>query len=165
MQRLVQRSPPAVAHAELVLVAVTRIVVMGHGNRQAIAVHRSICMGENQIAVDKADAASPCQSRRLMVVSQTAFQTRKARDIKLLPRILIFHHAAVVLIHTADIWLVVIGDGLRIPVLQHFLAHDGSIRCRCVDIANAQLCGRDEMIRAQTKHGIAMRRKMALSMI
>ena len=165
MQRLVQRSPPAVAHAELVLVAVTRIVVMGHGNRQAIAVHRSICMGENQIAVDKADAASPCQSRRLMVVSQTAFQTRKARDIELLPRILIFQHPAVVLIHTADFRSILIGDCLRIPILQHFLAHDGGICRRCIDIANAQFCGRDEVVRAQTKHGIAMRRKMALSMI
>jgi len=46
---------------------------------------------------------------------------------------------------------VVIGDGLRIPVLQHFFAHDGGIRRRCVDVANAQLCGRDEMIRAQTR--------------
>ena len=128
-----QRIPPAAAHAELVLVAVTRIVVMGHGDGQAVAVHRGIGVSENQVAIDKADAASPCQGRRLMVVSQIAFQTRKARDM--------------------------------IPVLQHFLAHDGSIRCRCVDIANAQLCGRDEMIRAQTKHGIAMRRKMALSMI
>ena len=160
-----QRIPPAAAHAELVLVAVTRIVVMGHGDGQAVAVHRGIGVGENQVAVDKADAASPCQSRRLMVVSQIALQTRKARDIELLPRILIFHYAAVILIHTADFRSILIGDVLRIPVLQHFLAHDGSIRRRCIDVANAQLCGRDEVIRAQTKHGIAMRRKMALSMI
>ena len=52
-----------------------------------------------------------------------------------------------------------------IPILQHFLAHDGGICRRCIDIANAQFCGRDEVVRAQTKHGIAMRRKMALSMI
>ncbi len=58
-----------------------------------------------------------------MVVSQIAFQTRKARDIELFPRILIFQHAAVVLIHTADFRSILIGDGLRIPVLQHFLAH------------------------------------------
>ncbi len=128
-----QQIPPAAAHAELVLVAVTRIVVMGHGDGQAVAVHRGIGVGENQVAVDKADAASPCQSRRLMVVSQITFQTRKARDM--------------------------------IPILQHFLAHDGGICRRCIDIANAQFCGRDEVVRAQTKHGIAMRRKMALSMI
>jgi len=79
VQRLMQRSPPAVAHAKLVLVAVARIVVMGHGDGQPIAVHCGIGMGENQVAVDKADTASPCQTRRLMVVSQIAFQTRKAR--------------------------------------------------------------------------------------
>ena len=106
---------------------------MGHGDGQAVAVHRGIGVGENQVAVDKADAASHCQSRRLMVVSQITFQTRKARDM--------------------------------IPILQHFLAHDGGICRRCIDIANAQFCGRDEVVRAQTKHGIAMRRKMALSMI
>ena len=165
MQRLVQQSPPAAAHAELVFVAVARIVIVRNRDRQAIAVHRSICMGENQIAIDKTDTASPCQARRLMVVSQIAFQTRKARDIELLPRILIFHYAAVILIHAADIRLVVIGDCLRIPVLQHFRAHDGGVRRRRVDVANAQFRGRDEVIRAQTKHGIAMRRKMALSMI
>jgi len=76
---------------------------------------------------------------------------RKIGDIELFPRILIFHYAAIVLIHTANIRLVVIGDGLRIPVLQHFLAHDGSIRRRCIDVANAQLCGRDEVVRAQTR--------------
>ena len=76
---------------------------------------------------------------------------RKARDIEFFPRILVFHYAAVVLIHAADIRLVVIGDRLRIPVLQHFFAHDGGIRRRCVDVANAQLCGRDEMIRAQPR--------------
>ena len=79
VQRLMQRSPPAIAHAELVFVAVTRIVVVGHGNRQTIAVHRGVGVGEDQVAVDEADAASPCQTRRLMVVSQIAFQTRKAR--------------------------------------------------------------------------------------
>ena len=152
-------------------------------------------MGEDQVAVDKADAASLCQARRLMVVSQIAFQTRKTRvfqheirlirrfarmqlrkaafafgraqlntvifaqiqlarkvgDVELFPRILIFQHPAIVLIHTADIRLVVIGDCLRIPVLKNFLAHDGSVRRRCVDVANAQLCGRNEMIRAQTR--------------
>ena len=126
---------------------------MRNRDRQAIAVHCGIGVGENQVAVDEADAASPCQARRLMVVSQIAFQTRKARvlqyevwlvrrfarmqlrkaafafgyaqlntmifaqiplarkarDIELLPRILIFQHAAIVLIHTADIRLVVIG--------------------------------------------------------
>jgi len=76
---------------------------------------------------------------------------RKAGDIELLPRILIFQYAAVVLIHTADIRLVVIGDGLRIPVLQHFFAHDGGVCRRCVDVTNAQLCGRDEVVRAQTR--------------
>ena len=168
---------------------------MGHGNRQAIAVHCRVCVSENQVAIDKADTARPCQTRRLMVVGEIAFQTRKAcilqyeirlirrfarmqlrkaafafgraqlntvifaqiplarkaRDVELFPRILIFQHTAVVLIHTADIRLVVIGDGLRIPVLQHFFAHDGGIRRRCVDVANAQLCGRDEVVRAQTR--------------
>ena len=76
---------------------------------------------------------------------------RKARDIELLPRILVFQHTAVVLIHTADIRSILVGDGLRIPVLQHFLAHDSGIRRRCVDVANAQLRGRDEVIRAQTR--------------
>mgnify|MGYP003165690285 CR=1 FL=1 len=76
---------------------------------------------------------------------------RKARDIELLPRILVFQHTAVVLIHAADIRLVVIGDGLRIPVLQHFFAHDGGVCRRCVDVTNAQLCGRDEVVRAQTR--------------
>jgi len=76
---------------------------------------------------------------------------RKARDIEFLPRILIFHYPAVVLIHAADIRLVVIGDRLRIPVLQHFRAHDSGICRRCVDIANAQLCGRNEVIRAQVR--------------
>ena len=75
----------------------------------------------------------------------------KARDIELFPRILIFHYPAVVLIHAADIRLVVIGDCLRIPVLQHFLAHDGGICRRCIDIANAQFRGRDEVVRAQTR--------------
>ena len=168
---------------------------MGHGNRQTIAVHRRVRVSENQVAVDEADAASPCQARRLMVVSQIAFQpcktrvlqyevrlvrrfarmqlrkaalafgraqlntvifaqiplARKAGDIELLPRILIFHYAAVVLIHTADIRLVVIGDCLRIPVLQHFRAHDGGVRRRCVNVANAQFRGRDEVVRAQTR--------------
>ena len=45
----------------------------------------------------------------------------------------------------------VIGDCLRIPVLQHFLAHDGGVSRRRVDIANAQFCGRDEVIRTQTR--------------
>jgi len=195
VQRLMQRSPPAVAHAELVFVAVARIVIVRNRDRQTIAVHRRVRVGEDQVAIDKADAASPCQARRLMVVSQIALQTRKARifqheirlirrfarmqlrkaafafgraqlnavivaqiplarkarDIELLPRILIFQHAAVVLIHTADIRLVVIGDRLRIPVLQHFLAHNSGICRRCVDIAKAQLCRRDEMVRAQTR--------------
>ena len=195
VQRLVQRSPPAVAHAELVLVAVARIVVMGHGNRQAIALHCRVRVSENQVAVDEADAASPCQARRLMVVSQIALQTRKARifqyevrlirrfarmqlrkaaftlrraqlnavifaqiplarkarDIELFPRILIFHYPAVVLIHAADIRLVVIGDCLRIPALKNFFAHDSGICRRCVDVANAQLCGRNEVIRAQMR--------------
>ena len=168
---------------------------MGHGNRQAIAVHRGISVGENQVAVDKADAASPCQTCRLMVVSQIAFQpcetcifqhevrlirrfarmqlrkaaftfgcaqlntvifaqiplAREARDIELFPRILIFQHAAVVLIHTADFGLGRVSNRLRIPVLQHFLAHDGGVRRRCVDVTDAQLCGRDEVIRAQTR--------------
>jgi len=75
----------------------------------------------------------------------------KARDIEFLPRILIFHYPAVVLIHAADIRLVVIGDCLRIPVLQHFLAHDGGICRRCIDIANAQFRGRDEVVRAQPR--------------
>jgi len=195
MQRLVQRSPPAVAHAELVLVAVAGIVVAGHGNRQTIAIHRGVRVGEDQVAVDKADTASPCQASRLMVVSQIAFQTRKARvlqyevwlvrrfarmqlrktafafgraqlnavifaqiplarkigDIELLPRILIFQHAAIVLIHTADFGLRRVSNRLRIPVFQHFLAHDGGIRRRRVDVANAQLRGRDEVVRAQTR--------------
>ena len=76
---------------------------------------------------------------------------RKAGDIELLPRILIFHYAAVVLIHTADIRSILVGDRLRIPVLQHFRAHDGGVRRRCVNVANAQLCGRNEVIRAQTR--------------
>ena len=79
MQRLVQRSPPAVAHAELVFVAVARIVIVRNRDRQTIAVHRRVRVSENQVAVDKADTASPCQAGRLMVVSQIAFQTRKAR--------------------------------------------------------------------------------------
>jgi len=168
---------------------------MGHGNRQAIALHCGVRMGEDQVAVDEADAASPCQPSRLMVVSQIALQARKARvfqhevrlirrfarmklrkaafafgrpqlntvifaqiplarkarDIELFPRILIFQHTAVVLIHTADIRSILVGDGLRIPVLQHFLAHDGGVRRRRVDITNAQLCRRDEMVRAQTR--------------
>jgi len=195
VQRLMQRSPPAVVHAELVLVAVARIVIVRNRDRQTIAVHRRVRVSENQVAVDEADAASPCQARRLMVVSQIAFQpcetcifqhevrlirrfarmqlrkaaftfgcaqlntvivaqiplARKARDIELFPRILIFQYAAIVLIHTADIRLVVIGDRLRIPVLQHFRAHDGGVRRRCIDVANAQLCGRDEVVRAQTR--------------
>ena len=195
VQRLMQRSPPAVAHAELVLVAVARIVIVRNRDRQTIAVHRRVRVSENQVAVDEADAASPCQARRLMVVSQIAFQTRKAcifqhkvrlirrfarmklrkaaftfgraqlnavifaqiplarktRDVELFPRILIFQYAAIVLIHAADIRLVVIGDCLRIPALQHFLAHDGGVRRRCVDVANAQLRGRDEVVRAQTR--------------
>jgi len=195
VQRLVQRSPPAVAHAELVLVAVAGIVVADHGNRQTIAIHRGVRVGEDQVAVDEADTASPCQPSRLMVVSQIAFQTRetcifqhevrlirrfarmqlrkaaftfgraqlntvifaqiplacKARDIELFPRILIFQHAAIVLIHAADIRLVVIGDCLRIPALQHFLAHDGGVSRRCVNVANAQFRGRDEVVRAQTR--------------
>jgi len=76
---------------------------------------------------------------------------RKARDIELLPRILIFHYAAVVLIHTADIRSILVGDRLRIPVLQHFRAHDGGVRRRCVNVANAQFRGRDEVVRAQTR--------------
>ena len=60
MQRLMQRSPPAIAHAELIFVAVAGIVVMGHRNRQPIAVHRGIGVGEDQVAIDKADASSPC---------------------------------------------------------------------------------------------------------
>jgi len=195
VQRLVQRSPPAVAHAELVFVAVARIVIVRNRDRQTIAIHRSIGVRKDQVAIDEADTASPCQANRLMVVSQIAFQTRKARvfqhevrlirrfarmqlrkaafargraqlntvifaqiplarkagDIEFFPRILIFQHPAVVLIHAADIRLVVIGDGLRIPVLQHFLAHDGGICRRCVDVANAQLRGRDEVVRAQTR--------------
>ena len=195
MQRLMQRSPPAIAHAELIFVAVAGIVVMGHRNRQPIAVHRGIGVGEDQVAIDKADAASPCQSRRLMVVSQIALQTRKARilqyeirlirrfariqlrkaaftfgraqlntvifaqiplarkarDIELLPRILVFQHTAVVLIHAADFGLRRVSNRLRIPVLQHFRAHDSGICRRCVDIANAQFCGRDEVVRAQTR--------------
>ena len=195
MQRLMQRSPPAIAHAELVFVAVARIVIVRNRDRQPIAVHYSICVGENQVAVDEADAASPCQTRRLMVVSQIALQTRKARifqyevrlirrfarmklrkaaftfgraqlntvifaqiplackarDIELFPRILIFQHPAVVLIHAADFGLRRVSNRLRIPVFQHFLAHDGSVRRRCVDVANAQLCGRDEVVRAQTR--------------
>jgi len=195
VQRLVQRSPPAIAHAELVFVAVARIVIVRNRDRQTIAVHRGIGVGEDQVAIDKADAASPCQSRRLMVVSQIALQTRKARilqyeirlirrfarmqlrkaaftfgraqlntvifaqiplarkarDIELFPRILIFQHAAIVLIHAADFRSILVGDGLRIPVLQHFFAHDGGIRRRRVDVANAQFCGRDEVIRTQTR--------------
>jgi len=195
VQRLMQRSPPAVAHAELVFVAVARIVIVRNRNRQAIAVHRRVRVSENQVAIDKADTASPCQACRLMVVSQIALQARetcvlqhkvrlirrfarmklrktafafgraqlntvifaqiplacKARDIEFFPRILIFQYAAIVLIHAADIRLVVIGDCLRIPVLQHFRAHDGGIRRRCVDVANAQLCGRNEVIRAQPR--------------
>ena len=76
---------------------------------------------------------------------------RKARDIELLPRILIFQHAAIVLIHAADFRSILVGDGLRIPVLQHFFAHDGGIRRRCVDVANAQLCRRNKVVRAQTR--------------
>jgi len=195
VQRLVQRSPPAVAHAELVLVAVTRIVIVRNRDGQAIAVHCRVRVGENQVAVDKADTASPCQARRLMVVSQIALQTRKARvlqyeiwlirrfarmklrktafafgraqlnavifaqiplarkagDIEFLPRILIFHYAAVVLIQAVDFGLGCVSNRLRLPVLQHFFAHDGGVRRRCVDVANAQLCGRDEVVRAQTR--------------
>jgi len=195
VQRLVQRSPPAIAHAELVFVAVARIVIVRNRDRQTIAIHRGIGVGEDQVAVDEADTASPCQACRLMVVSQIAFQAcetrifqheirlirrfarmqlrkaafafgraqlntvifaqiplaRKAGDIELLPRILIFHYAAVVLIHTADIRSILVGDRLRIPVLQHFLAHNSGICRRCVDIAKAQLCRRNEMIRAQTR--------------
>ena len=55
---------------------------MGHGDGQPIAVHCGIGVGENQVAVDEADAASPCQPSRLMVVSQIAFQTRKARVLQ-----------------------------------------------------------------------------------
>ena len=76
---------------------------------------------------------------------------RKIGDIELLPRILIFQCAAIVLIHTADIRLVVIGDCLRIPVLQHFRAHNSGICRRCVDVANAQFRGRDEVVRTQTR--------------
>jgi len=195
MQRLMQRSPPAVAHAELVFVAVTRIVIVRNRDRQAIAVHCRVRVSEDQVAVDKTDAASPCQARRLMVVSQIALQTReacvlqyeirlirrfarmqlrkaafafgraqlnavivaqiplarKARDIELLPRILIFQHAAIVLIHAADFGLRRVSNRLRIPVLQHFFAHDGGVCRRCVDVTNAQLCGRDEVVRAQTR--------------
>jgi len=195
VQRLMQRSPPAIAHAELVFVAVARIVIVRNRDRQTIAVHRGIGVGEDQVAIDKADAASPCQSRRLMVVSQIALQTRKARilqyeirlirrfarmqlrkaaftfgraqlntvifaqiplarkarDIELFPRILIFQHAAIVLIHAADFRSILVGDGLRIPVLQHFFAHDGGIRRRCVDVANAQFRSRDEVVCAQTR--------------
>ena len=195
VQRLMQRSPPAVAHAELIFVAVARIVIVRNRDRQAIAVHCGVRMGEDQVAVDEADTASPCQPSRLMVVSQITFQAcetrifqhevrlirrfarmqlrkaalafgraqlntvifaqiplaRKAGDIELLPRILIFHYAAVVLIHTADIRSILVGDRLRIPVLQHFLAHNSGICRRCVDIAKAQLCRRNEMIRAQTR--------------
>ena len=79
VQRLMQRSSPAVAHAELVFVAVARIVIVRNRVRQTSAVHRGVGVGEDQVAVDEADAASPCQARRLMVVSQIAFQTRKAR--------------------------------------------------------------------------------------
>jgi len=79
VQRLMQRSPPAVAHTKLVFVAVAGIVIVRNRDRQTIAVHCGIGVGENQVAVDEADAASPCQTRRLMVVSQIAFQTRKAR--------------------------------------------------------------------------------------
>jgi len=85
-----------------------------------------------------------------VIVAQVPL-ARKARDIELLPRILIFQHAAIVLIHAADIRLVVIGDRLRIPVLQHFRAHDSGICRRCIDIANAQFRGRDEVVRAQTR--------------
>ena len=195
MQRLVQRSPPAVAHAELVFVAVARIVIVRNRDGQTIAIHRGIRMGENQVAIDKADAASPRQPSRLMVVSQIALQARKARvfqhevrlirrfarmqlrkaaftfgraqlntvifaqiplackarDIELFPRILIFQHAAVVLIQAVDFGLGCVSNRLRIPVLQHFLAHDGGVSRRCVNVANAQLCGRDEVIRAQTR--------------
>ena len=172
VQRLVQRSPPAIAHAELVFVAVARIVIVRNRDRQTIAIHRGIGVGEDQVAIDKADTASPCQASRLMVVSQIAFQTRKAhifqyevrlirrfarmqlrkaaftfgraqlntvifaqiplackaRDIELFPRILIFQHAAVVLIQAVDFGLGCVSNRLRIPVLQHFLAHDGGIR-------------------------------------
>ena len=76
---------------------------------------------------------------------------RKARDIELFPRILIFQHAAIVLIHAADFRSILVGDGLRIPVLQHFFAHDGGIRRRCVDVANAQFRSRDEVVCAQTR--------------
>ena len=76
---------------------------------------------------------------------------RKARDIELFPRILIFQHAAVVLIQAVDFGLGCVSNRLRIPVLQHFLAHDGGVRRRCIDVANAQLCGRDEVVRAQTR--------------
>jgi len=195
VQRLMQRSSPAVAHAELVFVAVARIVIVRNRDRQTIAIHRGIRMGENQVAIDKADAASPCQARRLMVVSQIALQTRKARifqheirlirrfarmqlrkaafafgraqlnavivaqiplarkarDIELLPRILIFQHAAIVLIHAADFGLRRVSNRLRIPVLQHFFAHDGGVCRRCVDVANAQLGGRNEVVCAQTR--------------
>jgi hypothetical protein len=98
----------------------------------------------------KAAFAFGCAQLNTVIFAQIPL-ARKARDIELLPRILIFQHPAVVLIHAADIRLVVIGDGLRIPVLHHFLAHDGSVRRRCIDVANAQLRGRDEVIRTQTR--------------
>ena len=53
-----QRSPSAIAHAELVFVAVARIVIVRNRDRQTMAVHRSIGVEEDQVAIDKADAAS-----------------------------------------------------------------------------------------------------------
>ena len=85
-----------------------------------------------------------------MIVAQIPL-ARKIGDIELLPRILIFQHPAVVLIHAADFGLRRVSNRLRIPVFQHFLAHDGGIRRRRVDVANAQLRGRDEVIRTQTR--------------
>ena len=76
---------------------------------------------------------------------------RKIGDIELLPRILIFHYAAVVLIQAVDFGLGRVSNRLRIPVLQHFFTHDGGIRRRCVDVANTQFRGRDEVVRAQTR--------------
>jgi len=76
---------------------------------------------------------------------------RKARDIEFFPRILIFQYAAIVLIHAVDFGLRRVSNRLRIPVFQHFLAHDSGIRRRCVNVANAQLCRRNKVVRAQTR--------------
>ena len=87
MKGLVEIGPPAFAHAELVQVRVTGIVVMGNADRHFHAVHLCIAVGEDQVSVMEADIPGTGTAGRLGVIAEVFLEAGEAavaeREVRL----------------------------------------------------------------------------------